>query len=116
MTHALSDSLLDAINAVPGLRVSSQEQALPIIHSTNEPGDINKEYKVDQALIGDAALVIEPLASIILKQNPTWKVIFNGAEGWKEITGVDGWEIVPAMRADAIAKKLTEAGAKVQVK
>ncbi len=52
----------------------------------------------------EAALVIEPLASIILKQNPTWKVIFNGAVGWKEITGQDGWEIVTAMRADAIAK------------
>jgi ABC-type nitrate/sulfonate/bicarbonate transport system substrate-binding protein len=52
----------------------------------------------------DAALVIEPLASIILKQNPTWKMIFNGAQGWKEITGQDGWEIVPAMRADAIQR------------
>ena len=52
----------------------------------------------------DAALVIEPLASIIAKQNPDWHVIFNGAQGWKEITGADGWEIVPAMRADAIAR------------
>ena len=52
----------------------------------------------------EAALVIEPLASIILKQNPSWKVIFNGAEGWKEITGQDGWEIVPAMRTDAIQR------------
>ena len=34
----------------------------------------------------------------------TGTIIFNGAEGWKEITGEDGWEIVPAMRADAIAK------------
>src|SRR3974390_2804360 len=52
----------------------------------------------------DAALVIEPLASISAKQNPDWHGIFGGAEGWKEITGADGWEIVPAMRADAIAK------------
>jgi ABC-type nitrate/sulfonate/bicarbonate transport system substrate-binding protein len=52
----------------------------------------------------DAALVIEPLASIITRQNPDWRVIFNGAEGWKEITGVDGWELVPAMRAEAIAR------------
>jgi hypothetical protein len=48
--------------------------------------------------------VIEPLASIIVKQNPSWHVIFNGAQGWKEITGEDGWEIVPAMRAEAIAR------------
>jgi NitT/TauT family transport system substrate-binding protein len=52
----------------------------------------------------DAALVIEPLASISSKQHPDWHVIFNGAEGWKEITGEAGWEIVPAMRADAIQR------------
>jgi ABC-type nitrate/sulfonate/bicarbonate transport system substrate-binding protein len=52
----------------------------------------------------DAALVIEPLASISAKQHPDWHVIFNGAQGWKEITGESGWEIVTAMRADSIAK------------
>ena len=52
----------------------------------------------------EAALVIEPLASIINKQRPDWHVIFNGAEGWKEITGDAGWEIGPAMRADLSAK------------
>lgn len=69
---------------------------------------VNANFAVARAQLEasrvDAALVIEPLASIIIKQNPDWKVIFNGAEGWREITGVDGWEIVPAMRADAIAK------------
>lgn len=52
----------------------------------------------------DAALVIEPLASISAKQHPDWHVIFNGAQGWKELTGEDGWEIVPAMRTDAITR------------
>jgi ABC-type nitrate/sulfonate/bicarbonate transport system substrate-binding protein len=52
----------------------------------------------------DAALVIEPLASISAKQHPDWHVIFNGAQGWKEIAGESGWEIVPAMRADAIQR------------
>src|SRR5476651_189420 len=52
----------------------------------------------------EAALVIEPLASISAKAHPDWHVVFNGAQGWKEITGADGWEIVPAMRADAIAR------------
>ncbi len=69
---------------------------------------INANFAVARAQLEagrvDAALVIEPLASIILKQNPTWKMIFNGAQGWKEITGEDGWEIVPAMRADAIQR------------
>ena len=52
----------------------------------------------------DAALVIEPLASIITKQHADWHSIFNGAQGWKELTGDAGWEIVTAMRADTIAK------------
>jgi ABC-type nitrate/sulfonate/bicarbonate transport system substrate-binding protein len=69
---------------------------------------VNANFAVARAQLEagrvEAALVIEPLASIILKQNPDWKVIFNGAEGWKEITGDAGWEIVPAMRADFIAK------------
>jgi ABC-type nitrate/sulfonate/bicarbonate transport system substrate-binding protein len=69
---------------------------------------VNANFAVARAQLEagrvDAALVIEPLASIIAKQNPAWKVIFNGAQGWKEISGQDGWEIVPAMRADAIAK------------
>lgn len=69
---------------------------------------VNANFAVARAQLEadrvEAALVIEPLASIILRQNPTWKVIFNGAAGWKEITGQDGWEIVPAMRADAIQR------------
>ena len=69
---------------------------------------VNANFAVARAQLEagrvDAALVIEPLASISAKQHPDWHVIFNGAEGWKEITGGDGWEIVTAMRADAIAK------------
>jgi ABC-type nitrate/sulfonate/bicarbonate transport system substrate-binding protein len=69
---------------------------------------INANFAVARAQLEagrvDAALVIEPLASIITKAHSDWHVVFNGAEGWKEITGEAGWEIVPAMRADAIAK------------
>src|SRR6186997_1234501 len=69
---------------------------------------VNANFAVARAQLEagrvDAALVIEPLASITARQNPDWHVIFNGAQGWKEITGGDGWEIVTAMRADAIAK------------
>lgn len=69
---------------------------------------INANFAVARAQLEadrvDAALVIEPLASIILRQNPDWKIVFNGAEGWKELTGEDGWEVAAAMRADAIQK------------
>jgi ABC-type nitrate/sulfonate/bicarbonate transport system substrate-binding protein len=69
---------------------------------------INANFGVARAQLEaervDAALVIEPLASISAKAHPDWHVVFNGAQGWKELTGEDGWEIVPAMRADAIAR------------
>lgn len=69
---------------------------------------VNANFAVARAQLEadrvEAALVIEPLASIILRQNPSWKMIFNGAQGWKEITGQDGWEIVPAIRADAVQR------------
>ena len=32
-----------------------------IIHSTNDPGDVNKDYRADLALVGDATLVLEAL-------------------------------------------------------
>src|SRR5437016_10682993 len=39
-----------------------------IIHSTNEAGDINKEYRVHHALVGDAALVLNGLIAEIGRQ------------------------------------------------
>ncbi len=69
---------------------------------------VNANFAVARAQLEasrvDAALVIEPLASIINKQRPSWHAIFNGAKGWQEITGESGWEIVPAMRADTIKR------------
>ena len=69
---------------------------------------VNANFAVARAQLEagrvEAALVIEPLASIIIKQHADWHPIFNGADGWKEITGEAGWEIVPAMRGDFIAK------------
>ena len=39
-----------------------------IIHSTNDAGDINKEYRADQAVVGDASLVIEALIAEVAQQ------------------------------------------------
>ncbi len=39
-----------------------------IIHSTNEASDINKDYRADHALVGDAALVIEALIAEVERQ------------------------------------------------
>ena len=39
-----------------------------IIHSTNDASDINKDYRADQALVGDAALVLDALIVEIGRQ------------------------------------------------
>ncbi|MGB7035475.1 MAG: thiamine pyrophosphate-requiring protein [Xanthobacteraceae bacterium] len=39
-----------------------------IIHSTNDAGDINKEYRADQAVVGDARLVIEAMIAELSRQ------------------------------------------------
>ncbi len=39
-----------------------------IIHSTNDAGDINKEYRADHAVVGDAGLVIEALIAEVSRQ------------------------------------------------
>jgi acetolactate synthase I/II/III large subunit len=47
------------------LTVTNFGPAIPpgkaIIHASNDPSDINKEYRADHALVGDAALVIDAL-------------------------------------------------------
>lgn len=69
---------------------------------------VNANFAVARAQLEadrvDAAMVIEPLASIIQKQNPSWKVIFNAADAWKEITGQNGYELVMGMREDSIKR------------
>ena len=39
-----------------------------IVHSTNDAGDINKEYRADHALVGDAALVLNALIAEVSRQ------------------------------------------------
>ena len=39
-----------------------------LIHATNDAGDINKEYRPDQAVIGDAALVLDALIEEVGRQ------------------------------------------------
>ena len=39
-----------------------------IIHSSNDAGDINKDYAADAALVGDAALVIDALIAEVSRQ------------------------------------------------
>jgi NitT/TauT family transport system substrate-binding protein len=51
-----------------------------------------------QAKRVDAALVIEPIATLMMRDTPQYRIIFNGGPAWRELTGADGWELVVAMR------------------
>jgi acetolactate synthase-1/2/3 large subunit len=39
-----------------------------IVHSTNDAGDVNKEYVADHAVVGDAALVLDALIAEVSRQ------------------------------------------------
>lgn len=52
----------------------------------------------------DAAMVIEPIATMMLKENPGYRMIFNGGVAWRELTGEEGWELVVPLREDFIKR------------
>jgi ABC-type nitrate/sulfonate/bicarbonate transport system substrate-binding protein len=44
----------------------------------------------------DAAMTWEPAATLTMRDNPAYRIIFNAKQGWREITGKDGWVLVLA--------------------
>lgn len=52
----------------------------------------------------DAAMIAEPLATLTAAESPDLKVIFNGNEAWKSLTGKDGWETVVGVREELIKR------------
>ena len=93
---------------------SGQFQILSII-AKSENIDINKDinlvsanFAVARAQLAagrvDAAMVIEPIATMMMKDDPALKIIFGANDAWKKLTGHSGWELVYAMREDTIKK------------
>ena len=93
---------------------SGQFQILSIYASSNKidlARDItlvNANFAVARAQLAasrvDAAMVIEPIATMMIKEDPALKIIFNANDAWKQLTGSSGWELVYAMREDSIKK------------
>ena len=69
---------------------------------------VNANFAVARAQLAanrvDAAMVIEPIATMMMKEDPALKIVFNANDAWKELTGSSGWELVYAMREDSIKK------------
>lgn len=52
----------------------------------------------------DAAMIAEPLATLTARESPDLKVIFNGNDAWKSLTGKEGWETVVGVREELIKR------------
>ncbi len=67
---------------------------------------VNANFAVARAQLAaqrvEAAMVIEPIATMMMKDDPALKIIFNANDAWTEMTGSGGWELVYAMREDSI--------------
>ncbi len=42
----------------------------------------------------DAAMTWEPNATLTMRDNPAYHIMFNAKQGWRELTGKDGWLLV----------------------
>lgn len=58
----------------------------------------------------EAAMVIEPIVTLMLKENPEYRMIFNGATAWRELTGADGWDLLVPLREDFIKRSPAAVG------
>jgi NitT/TauT family transport system substrate-binding protein len=68
----------------------------------------NANYAVARAQLAagrvEGAMVIEPITTMMLRENPKLHPVFEAHKAWRELTGSDGWELVYAMREDAIKR------------
>lgn len=69
---------------------------------------VNANFAVARAQLAagrvEAAMVIEPIATMMMKENPKLSAVFEANKAWKELTGSEGWELVYAMREDSIKR------------
>lgn len=52
----------------------------------------------------DAGMTWEPTLTMTMRDNPAYRIVFNGKQGWREMTGKDGWLLALALREDWITK------------
>lgn len=52
----------------------------------------------------DAGMTWEPTATLTMRDNPAYRIVFNGKQGWRELTGKDGWLLALGVREEWIAR------------
>jgi len=108
-------SLLDLRGKTLAADMGSQQYQTVAIYGRSKGLTLGTDVTVVQASFAlartqlaagrvDAAMVIEPIATMMLKENASYRMIFNGGAAWKELTGEEGWELVVPLREDFIKR------------
>ncbi len=108
-------SLMDLKGKTIAADMASSEYAILSVYAKKKGLAFGKDVTVVQAgppLVRtqmaadrvDAGMTWEPTATMTMRDNPAYRIIFNGKEGWREITGKDGWLLALGMREDWIAR------------
>jgi len=108
-------SLMDLKGKTMAADMASSEYAILSVYAKKKGLVFGKDVTVVQAgppLVRtqmaadrvDAGMTWEPTATMTMRDNPAYRIIFNGKEGWREITGKEGWLLALGMREDWIAR------------
>ena len=108
-------TLMDLKGKTIAADMASSEYAVLSVYAKRKGVALGKDVTVVQAgppLVRtqmaadrvDAGMTWEPTATMTMRDNPAYRVILNGKEAWKEITGRDGWLLALGMREDWLAK------------
>jgi ABC-type nitrate/sulfonate/bicarbonate transport system substrate-binding protein len=108
-------SLADLKGKTIAADMASSEYAFLSIYAKRKGLTLGKDVTVVQAnppLVRtqlaadrvDAGMTWEPTATLTMRDNPAYRIIFNGKQAWREVTGKDGWLLALALREDWIAR------------
>jgi NitT/TauT family transport system substrate-binding protein len=95
--------------------MASSEYAVLSVYAKNKGLALGRDVTVVQAgppLVRtqlaadrvDAGMTWEPTATMTMRDNANYRIVFSGKEAWREITGKDGWLLALGLREDWIAK------------
>jgi ABC-type nitrate/sulfonate/bicarbonate transport system substrate-binding protein len=108
-------SVMDLKGKTIAADMASSEYAVLSVYTKNKGLTLGKDVTVVQAnppLVRtqlaadrvDAGMTWEPTATLTMRDNPAYRIIFNGKQAWRELTGKDGWLLALALREDWVAK------------
>jgi ABC-type nitrate/sulfonate/bicarbonate transport system substrate-binding protein len=113
--HPAIKSVLDLKGKTIAADMASSEYSVLNLYAKNKGIVFGKDVTIVQAgppLVRtqlaadrvDAGMTWEPTATLTMRDNPAYRIVFNGKQGWREITGKDGWLLALGVREDWLAR------------